>query len=196
MLLSYFKTQDSPIYRNFFLGKGSNVLFTEHFEGLVIVNRIMGKEVTETDEDYLLHIAGGEDWPELVSWCVNQGIGGIENLALIPGCAGSAPIQNIGAYGLELKDICDYVDVLDLTTFENKRMHAQDCEFAYRDSIFKHALHGKCFITALGLKLAKHGSRLTSTALYKVSQKNNSALLLSSNEYAKCERQNCQIQRR
>ncbi|HHF3257455.1 TPA: UDP-N-acetylmuramate dehydrogenase [Vibrio alginolyticus] len=138
-----------------FLGKGSNVLFTEHFEGLVIVNRIMGKEVTETDEHYLLHIAGGEDWPELVSWCVNQGIGGVENLALIPGCAGSAPIQNIGAYGLELKDICDYVDVLDLTTFENKRMHAQDCEFAYRDSIFKHALHGKCFITALGLKLAK-----------------------------------------
>lgn len=138
-----------------FLGKGSNVLFTEHFDGLVIVNRLMGKDVTETDDQYLLHIAGGEDWPDLVSWCVSQGIGGLENLALIPGCAGSAPIQNIGAYGLELKDICDYVDVLDLTTFENRRMSARDCNFGYRDSIFKHALHEKCFITALGLKLAK-----------------------------------------
>lgn len=138
-----------------FLGKGSNVLFTEHYEGLVIVNRLLGKVVEETDEHYLLHIEGGEDWPELVSWCVEQGFGGIENLALIPGCAGSAPIQNIGAYGLELQDVCDYVDILDLTTFETRRMSADECEFGYRDSIFKHALYGKCFISALGLKLNK-----------------------------------------
>ncbi|PFG57662.1 UDP-N-acetylmuramate dehydrogenase [Vibrio sp. ES.051] len=148
----------SAMFKNLpklFLGKGSNVLFTEHFEGLVIVNRLIGKTVTETDENYLLHIAGGEDWPELVSWCVAHGIGGIENLALIPGCAGSAPIQNIGAYGLELKDICDYVDILDLSTFKSRRMSVNACEFGYRDSIFKHALHDKCFITAVGLKLDK-----------------------------------------
>ncbi|WP_372377487.1 UDP-N-acetylmuramate dehydrogenase [Vibrio natriegens] len=138
-----------------FLGKGSNVLFTEHYEGLVIVNRLLGKVVEETDEHYLLHIEGGEDWPELVSWCVERGLGGIENLALIPGCAGSAPIQNIGAYGLELKDVCDYVDILDLTTFESRRMNADECEFGYRDSIFKHALYGECFISAVGLKLNK-----------------------------------------
>ncbi|MGP8309227.1 UDP-N-acetylmuramate dehydrogenase [Vibrio sp. YIC-376] len=138
-----------------FLGKGSNVLFTEHYEGLVIINRLSGKVVTETNDHYLLHVEGGEDWPEFVSWCVERGYGGIENLALIPGCAGSAPIQNIGAYGLELQDICDYVDILDLTTFETRRMRADECEFGYRDSIFKHALYGKCFISAVGLKLNK-----------------------------------------
>lgn len=138
-----------------FLGKGSNVLFTEHYEGLVIINRLAGKVVKETEEHYLLHIDGGEDWPELVSWCVDKGYGGIENLALIPGCAGSAPIQNIGAYGAEFKDICDYVDILDLNTFETSRMSAEECEFGYRDSIFKHALFGQCFICAVGLKLSK-----------------------------------------
>ncbi len=138
-----------------FLGKGSNVLFTEHYEGVVIINRLTGKVVKESEEHYLLHIEGGEDWPELVSWCVANGYGGIENLALIPGCAGSAPIQNIGAYGLELKDICDYVDILDLNTFETRRMSANECEFGYRDSIFKHALYGQCFISAVGLKLRK-----------------------------------------
>ncbi|MDW2328882.1 UDP-N-acetylmuramate dehydrogenase, partial [Vibrio sp. 1401] len=138
-----------------FLGKGSNVLFTEHFDGLVIVNRLLGKSVSETHEDYLLHVQGGEDWPRLVAWCVAQGMGGIENLALIPGCAGSAPIQNIGAYGVELKDLCSYVDVLDLTTLKTRRMSAEDCEFGYRDSVFKHDLYEKCFVTAIGLKLPK-----------------------------------------
>ncbi|WP_322803297.1 UDP-N-acetylmuramate dehydrogenase [Vibrio alfacsensis] len=138
-----------------FLGKGSNMLFTQHYEGIVIINRLLGKTVTETESHYLLHVDGGEDWPALVEWCVKQGIGGVENLALIPGCAGSAPIQNIGAYGLELQNICDYVDVLDLTTFETRRMSSADCKFGYRDSIFKHALYEKCFITALGLKLPK-----------------------------------------
>ncbi len=147
-----------PTYKGLpklFLGKGSNVLFTDHFHGLIMINRLSGKRVKETEENYLLHVEGGEDWPELVAWCVANGYGGIENLALIPGCAGSAPIQNIGAYGLELKDICDYVDILDLNTFETKRMSADECEFGYRDSIFKHALYGQCFIYAVGLKLNK-----------------------------------------
>ncbi|MFN1621145.1 UDP-N-acetylmuramate dehydrogenase [Vibrio rotiferianus] len=144
--------QDVP---KLFLGKGSNMLFTQPYEGMVIINRLMGKTITEEDEHYLLHIAGGEDWPDLVKWCVEQGMGGVENLALIPGCAGSAPIQNIGAYGLELQDICEYVDILDLDSFEIKRMSAEECQFGYRDSIFKHELYEKCFITAIGLKLPK-----------------------------------------
>ncbi len=144
--------QDVP---KLFLGKGSNMLFTQPYEGMVIINRLMGKTITEEDEHYLLHIAGGEDWPDLVKWCVEQGMGGVENLALIPGCAGSAPIQNIGAYGLELQDICEYVDILDLDSFEIKRMSAEECQFGYRDSIFKHELYEKCFITAVGLKLPK-----------------------------------------
>ncbi|BBL90244.1 UDP-N-acetylenolpyruvoylglucosamine reductase [Vibrio rotiferianus] len=144
--------QDVP---KLFLGKGSNMLFTQPYEGMVIINRLMGKTITEEDEHYLLHIASGEDWPDLVKWCVEQGMGGVENLALIPGCAGSAPIQNIGAYGLELQDICEYVDILDLDSFEIKRMSAEECQFGYRDSIFKHELYEKCFITAIGLKLPK-----------------------------------------
>ena len=138
-----------------FLGKGSNVLFVAPYSGVVIVNRLLGKTVTETPDYYHLHIEGGEDWPSLVKWSVEQGIGGLENLALIPGCAGSAPIQNIGAYGVEFKDLCEYVDVVDLDSFVETRMTLEECEFGYRDSIFKHALHNKCFIKSIGLKLPK-----------------------------------------
>ncbi|EFP96999.1 UDP-N-acetylmuramate dehydrogenase [Vibrio caribbeanicus] len=140
------------------LGKGSNVLFTQPFQGIVVVNNLLGKSVNETDAHWLLHIAGGEDWPELVKWSVEQGYYGLENLALIPGCAGSAPIQNIGAYGVELKDICEYVDILCLETFNTKRMSSEECQFGYRDSIFKNDLYQKVMIVAIGLKLPKQWS--------------------------------------
>lgn len=137
------------------LGKGSNMLFTEKYQGMVIINSLLGKEVTESDNHWHLHISGGEDWPSLVQWTVESGYPGLENLALIPGCAGSAPIQNIGAYGVELKDICEYVDVLCLESFTVKRLSAAECQFGYRDSIFKHSLYQKAVIIAVGLKLAK-----------------------------------------
>ncbi len=137
------------------LGKGSNMLFTQPFDGVVVINRLLGKNVSETETDWLLHIAGGEDWPELVKWSVENGYDGLENLALIPGCAGSAPIQNIGAYGVELKDVCDYVDILCLESYTIKRLSAEECQFGYRDSIFKHALFEKAIVTAIGLKLPK-----------------------------------------
>ncbi|MGY5538950.1 UDP-N-acetylmuramate dehydrogenase [Vibrio brasiliensis] len=137
------------------LGKGSNMLFTEPYHGVVILNRIVGKQVTESATHWHLHISGGEDWPSLVEWSVNHGYAGLENLALIPGCAGSAPIQNIGAYGVELKDVCEYVDILCLDSFSIQRLTNEECNFGYRDSIFKHQLHGKAVIVALGLKLAK-----------------------------------------
>ncbi|WP_339387386.1 UDP-N-acetylmuramate dehydrogenase [Vibrio caribbeanicus] len=143
------------------IGKGSNVLFTQPFQGIVVVNNLLGKSVNETDAHWLLHIAGGEDWPELVKWSVEQGYYGLENLALIPGCAGSAPIQNIGAYGVELKDICEYVDILCLETFNTKRMSPEECQFGYRDSIFKHALFQKVMIVAIGLRLPKKWSANT-----------------------------------
>ncbi|NOI77857.1 UDP-N-acetylmuramate dehydrogenase [Vibrio coralliilyticus] len=140
------------------LGKGSNVLFTQPYQGVVVVNNLLGKSVSETDTHWHLHIAGGEDWPSLVKWSVEQGYFGLENLALIPGCAGSAPIQNIGAYGVELKDICEYVDVLCLETFNTKRLSAEECQFGYRDSIFKHELFQKVMVVAIGLKLPKQWS--------------------------------------
>lgn len=135
------------------LGKGSNVLFTEPFHGVVIINQLLGKSITATEEGVLLTVAGGEDWPSLVEWSLEQGMSGLENLAMIPGCAGSAPIQNIGAYGVEFKDICDYVEYLDLTTFKSVRLTAAECQFGYRDSIFKHELLGRVVITEIGLKL-------------------------------------------
>lgn len=143
------------------IGKGSNMLFTEPFDGVVLVNRLLGKTVVETEHAVHLHIAGGEDWPSLVRWSVEQGFGGLENLALIPGCVGSAPIQNIGAYGVEFKDVCEYVDVLSLETFQITRMSAEECLFGYRDSIFKQALYQRVLIVAVGLRLAKPWQAVT-----------------------------------
>lgn len=137
------------------LGKGSNVLFTTDYQGVVLVNRIRGIEVEEDEHCVRVYARGGEDWPELVEHVVNQGIGGLENLALIPGCVGSSPIQNIGAYGVELKDVCEYIDYFDITTFETIRLHVSECYFGYRDSIFKHELKSRAVIIGVGLKLAK-----------------------------------------
>lgn len=137
------------------LGRGSNMLFTEDFKGVAVLNRIQGIEVSDDDEYWYLDCASGEDWPSLVEWSVSKGIPGLENLALIPGCVGTAPIQNIGAYGIELKDVCDYVEYLDLVNLEIKRLSADQCQFGYRDSIFKQELFGKALITKVGLKLPK-----------------------------------------
>ncbi|KEY91031.1 UDP-N-acetylenolpyruvoylglucosamine reductase [Candidatus Photodesmus blepharus] len=138
------------------LGKGSNILFTEKFDGIVVINKLHGKSVFESETDYHLRIKSGEDWPSLVEWSVREGYFGLENLALIPGCAGSAPIQNIGAYGVELTDVCEYVDVLCLNTFKIKRLSSKECLFGYRDSVFKHQLYEKVIIVAIGLKLTKN----------------------------------------
>ncbi len=137
------------------LGKGSNMLFTEPYQGVVMVNQLLGKSVTESEHAWHLHIASGEDWPSLVAWSLEQGMYGLENLALIPGCAGSAPIQNIGAYGVEFKDVCEYVDILHLDSFTTQRLNSHECQFGYRDSIFKHALYQKAIVIAVGLKLSK-----------------------------------------
>lgn len=137
------------------LGKGSNVLFTQYYQGVVVINRLLGIEVTQENDDVYLHVMGGEDWPDLVDMAVSQGWSGLENLALIPGCAGSAPIQNIGAYGVEFNNVCQYVEYLDLTSMTIHRLHREQCLFGYRDSIFKHELYGKGIITAVGLKLNK-----------------------------------------
>ncbi|WP_300181494.1 UDP-N-acetylmuramate dehydrogenase [uncultured Aliivibrio sp.] len=137
------------------LGRGSNTLFCNDFNGIVVLNRLYGKSIEETEIDYLLKVASGEDWPKLVEWCIAQSLPGMENLAMIPGCAGSAPIQNIGAYGLELKDICDSVEYLDLESLELKTLNNTECLFGYRDSIFKNALKDRCIITSITLRLTK-----------------------------------------
>ncbi|MET1219799.1 MAG: UDP-N-acetylmuramate dehydrogenase [Glaciecola sp.] len=146
----------------FILGEGSNTVFTEDFAGTVFLNQLLGKTLSETDEDYVLRVASGENWHALVQWCLARGIGGFENLALIPGTVGAAPIQNIGAYGVEIKQFVDCVDYIDLTTGEHISISGDACEFGYRDSIFKHALKERAFITAVHFRLPKDYALVTS----------------------------------
>lgn len=137
------------------LGEGSNVLFLENFAGIVAVNRLKGIDITQTDSEWLLHVGAGENWHQLVCHTLENNIAGLENLALIPGCVGSAPIQNIGAYGIELQSLCNYVDVLNLESGEVMRLSAIDCLFGYRESIFKHSYRDGYAIIAVGLRLQK-----------------------------------------
>lgn len=135
------------------LGYGSNTLFTENFLGTVILNRIGGITTEETDDDYLLHVGAGISWHKLVEKTIAGGQYGLENLALIPGSVGSAPIQNIGAYGAEFKQFVDYVDIVELAT--GKIITVKDGEYGYRDSIFKHKYCNGYAIVRVGLRLAK-----------------------------------------
>ena len=137
------------------LGEGSNVLFLEDYSGTVIINRLKGIDVRETQTAWHLHVAAGENWHQLVRYTLDNGMPGLENLALIPGCAGSSPIQNIGAYGVELRQVCEYVDCLELVTGERLRLSAPECQFGYRDSIFKHEYQDRFAIIAVGFRLAK-----------------------------------------
>lgn len=145
-------SQNQPVL---LLGGGSNVLFLEDFSGTILLNRLMGIEVHDTDDAWHLHVGAGEDWHGLVCHCLAHGMAGLENLALIPGRVGSAPIQNIGAYGVELRQVCEYVDLLDLNTGEQQRLTAEQCLFGYRESIFKHRYREGYAIIAVGLVLKK-----------------------------------------
>ncbi|VFP88040.1 UDP-N-acetylmuramate dehydrogenase [Candidatus Erwinia haradaeae] len=137
------------------LGQGSNVLFLQNFDGKVLINRIKGINIVETTDSWLLHVGAGENWHKLVKMTLDKGLGGLENLALIPGCVGSAPIQNIGAYDLELDQVCEYVDVVFLSDGEHRRFNTIECCFGYRDSIFKHSYKDQYVVIAVGFKLKK-----------------------------------------
>ena len=138
------------------LGEGSNTIFMQDLN--VPVCRYTAKELQATqqkDGSVLVHVAAGYNWHELVSWSVQQGFWGIENLALIPGTVGAAPVQNIGAYGVELSDVCRYVDFYHWQTKTVERIDASRCQFGYRDSIFKQSLNGKGIIIAVGMQLSQ-----------------------------------------
>ncbi|MDY2948218.1 MAG: UDP-N-acetylmuramate dehydrogenase [Mannheimia varigena] len=143
---------DMPIL---ILGQGSNVLFLDDFNGVVLVNKLKGIEHREDEQFHYLHVQGGENWHELVKWTLDRNMAGLENLALIPGVAGSAPIQNIGAYGVEFERVCDFVEVLNLRTGERFTLSKAECEFGYRESVFKHQYRDEFAIISVGLKLVK-----------------------------------------
>lgn len=138
------------------IGGGSNVLFTQDFSGLVIKNRLKGIDVIKEDGDFIyLKCGAGEVWHDVVMFCVENGFGGIENLSLIPGCCGAAPIQNIGAYGVEIKDVLEDVEVYMIHERVTHVFKNADCQFGYRESIFKKHLKHKSVVLSITLKLSK-----------------------------------------
>lgn len=156
-LVSFIKESKSEFSDVTILGGGSNVLFADDVDGLVLHVAIEGREIVEETEDYVrLRIGAGENWHETVIYCVEQGWGGIENLSLIPGTVGAAPIQNIGAYGVELEEVFQNLEAVELKSGSLKTFHKEDCRFGYRDSIFKNELKGKFVVTQVTLTLSKH----------------------------------------
>jgi len=147
------------------LGRGSNILFTRDFEGLVLKNDIKGLAVLEqADNDVWVRAGGGEDWHAFVQWCLRRGFYGLENLSLIPGTVGAAPVQNIGAYGVEVADRIETVEAIDLQSGEGCRFEVGACDFAYRSSIFKERCRNRYFITAVTFHLNKNAQPVTSYA--------------------------------
>lgn len=138
------------------LGGGSNILLTKDHEGWVLKNEIRGIQLLHEDPEFVYVRAGaGDSWHGLVMYCIDRNWAGIENLALIPGCVGAAPMQNIGAYGVELKDVFHSLEALDTKNRSVVTFTLSDCAFGYRDSFFKHSEPGRFVILSVTLKLNK-----------------------------------------
>ena len=143
--------------KTLFLGGGSNVLFTGDFDGLAVHIATRGIEIVDEDEEFV-YVRGkaGENWDDFVRFCVERGYGGLENLSLIPGNVGSAPIQNIGAYGVEIKDTFYMLDAIALRSGEFREFYNQECDFGYRSSVFKYELKGQYLILSVTFRLSKN----------------------------------------
>ena len=140
----------------FFLGGGSNVLFSKDYNGTIIHISIKGKKIIEElDDKIIIEVSSGENWHDFVKWSIDNNYGGIENLSLIPGNVGAAPIQNIGAYGVELKDVFDSCRVLSIDSNEIKIFNKEECDFNYRSSVFKSRKKNKFVILSIRLILTK-----------------------------------------
>ncbi len=138
------------------LGGGSNILLTGDFDGLVIKMEIIGKKLIREDEDYVyVEVGAGEIWHDLVTYAIDQNWAGIENLSLIPGTVGASPMQNIGAYGVEIQEVFESLEALNRSTFEIKTFSKEECKFGYRESVFKHELKNQYVIFSVLFKLKK-----------------------------------------
>ena len=158
-LLTILKEKDQTISKSnlLLLGSGSNILFTQDFNGLVLKNEIQGMTIVHEDEEFRYVTAGaGVLWNDFVGFCIKNNLGGVENLSLIPGTVGAAPIQNIGAYGVELKDVLHAVKLLDLQERQWIVFNNRDCDFGYRSSIFKKKLKGRVVITSVTCRFKKN----------------------------------------
>ena len=157
-LQTLIKSGELQQYKTLILSGGNNILFqNEVFDGLVVYINTKGFEILREDEnEVVVRAQAGEDWPDFVQFCVGKGWHGVENLTHIPGKVGAAPVQNIGAYGMELKDSFLNCDAKDLATGETKIFTKEECRFGYRESVFKNELKGKFVITSVDFLLKKN----------------------------------------
>ena len=159
--LKYILSKNSEI---FILGGGSNMLLTQDIQKLVVHIDLKGKEIVEENDDFaIVKAQAGENWHEFVLWCIDQNFGGIENLSLIPGNVGTTPIQNIGAYGVEIKDTMLSCEALNKKTLEIETFTNAQCKFEYRESVFKNELKNQYIITSVSFKLSKRNHNVSTT---------------------------------
>jgi UDP-N-acetylmuramate dehydrogenase len=146
------------------LGGGSNILLTNNVSGLLLKNDLKGIRMLQRDRTHVeVEVMGGENWHSTVLWAVGEQLGGVENLSLIPGTVGAAPVQNIGAYGVELKDVLQSVQAVDLHSGELKHFSNAECEFGYRDSIFKRKAKDQYCIVSLVMRLTHTDHRINTS---------------------------------
>jgi UDP-N-acetylmuramate dehydrogenase len=148
----------------FILGGGSNMLLTQDISKLVVHINLKGREIVEENDDFaIVKARAGENWHEFVLWCIDQNFGGIENLSLIPGNVGTTPIQNIGAYGVEIKDTMFSCEALNKKTLAIEMFTNAQCKFEYRESVFKNELKDQYIITSVSFKLSKRNHNVSTT---------------------------------
>ncbi len=148
----------------FLISGGSNILLTKNIEQLVVHLNLTGISVDNENENFAhITVSAGENWHNFVLWCISRGYGGIENLSLIPGNVGTCPIQNIGAYGVEVKDVITHVHTIEKATGKEVVFTAEQCEFGYRNSIFKNRAKDKYIVIAVRFKLTKNNHKLTTS---------------------------------
>ena len=151
---------EEPVYKSskkLIIGGGSNLLFTKDFDGLVIKNSLKGISlVSESEDEVIIKASAGEVWNDFVLYCLDKNYAGLENLSLIPGCVGASPMQNIGAYGVEIKEVFEELEAYSMINGERKLFSKSDCEFGYRESVFKRKYKDMFLITSVSFKLKKH----------------------------------------
>ena len=148
----------------FILGGGSNMLLTKDIDALVIHVDLKGKKVVKEDDDFVwVESQAGENWHEFVLWTIDQNLGGLENMSLIPGNVGTTPVQNIGAYGTEIKDTFVSCEAMKIDTQEMKTFSKDDCHFGYRESVFKHDVKDQYIITSVVFKLTKRNHKINTS---------------------------------
>ncbi len=156
--------QENANEKKFILGGGSNMLLTQDIEALVIHIDLKGRRILKEDDDFVwVESMAGENWHEFVLWTIDQNFGGLENMSLIPGNVGTTPVQNIGAYGTEIKDTFVSCEAVNIATQNIKTFSKEDCQFGYRESVFKHGVKDQFVITSVVFKLTKRNHKINTS---------------------------------